>query len=207
MARLGSSGAAMVGSLSLLALGANPPAAIASSADPAGARIEAFHASLVEMMKQGSALGPRGRYHRLEPVVEADFDLPLMTRFAGGPAWASMSAADQGALVKAFGKLSAASYAHNFDRYGGERFDLDPVVQARGPDKIVQAHLITGGHAPVALAYRMRLSGGAWKIVDVYYDGISQLTTRRSDFAAPLAAGGAKALLAHLDSVSAKLLQ
>ena len=40
--------------------------------------------------------------------------------------------------------------------------------------------------------YRMRELGGSWKIIDVYYGAISQLTTRRSDFAATsLNAGGA----------------
>ena len=129
-----------------------------------------------------------------------------MTRFAVGPTWATMSEADRQALVKAFTRLSIASYAHNFDRFGGERFDVDPKVATRGPDKIVEAHLVAGGRT-VNLTYRMRQSAGGWKIVDVYYDAISQLTTRRSDFAAPLASGGAKGLLAHLAATSDKLLQ
>jgi phospholipid transport system substrate-binding protein len=53
----------------------------------------------------------------------------------------------------------------------------------------------------------MRQSDGVWKVVDVYYGAISQLTTRRSDFAAPLASGGAKGLIAHLETTSAKLMQ
>jgi phospholipid transport system substrate-binding protein len=175
--------------------------------DPGAARIEAFDAQLTSVMKDGPALGAKGRYRRLEPVVEDSFDLPLMTRFAVGPAWASMSDADHQALVRAFGRLTIANYAHNFDRYDGERFEVSPTVQTRGPDKIVQSRLVPKDHAPVSLMYRMRESGGAWKIVDVYYDGVSQLTTRRSDFAGPVAAGGAKGLLAHLDETSAKLLQ
>jgi len=179
----------------------------AVAGDPAAARIEGFDTALTSVMKQGPALGPKGRFHRLEPVVEDAFDLPLMTRFAVGAAWGQMSDADHQALIRAFGRLTAASYAHNFDRFAGERFEVDPTVQTRGPDKIVQAHLIPTDRGPVNLTYRMRLSGGQWKIVDVYYDAISQLTTRRADFAAPLAAGGAKGLLAHLDQASAKLLQ
>jgi phospholipid transport system substrate-binding protein len=175
--------------------------------DPAAARVEAFDAQLTSVMKDGPTLGAKGRYRRLDPVVQDTFDLPLMTRFAVGSAWATMSDADHEALVRAFGRLTAANYAHNFDRYDGERFEVSPTVQTRGPDKIVQSRLVPKDHAPVNLVYRMRQSGGAWKIVDVYYDGVSQLTTRRSDFTAPVAAGGAKALLTHLDQASAKLLQ
>lgn len=195
--------------LTLIALAvglAYAPVARAAEADPAAARIEVFDRALIETMKQGPALGAMGRYRKLAPVVEESFNLPVMTQFAVGPAWAGMSAADRQALVKAFTRLSVASYAHNFDRFGGERFTIDPKVETRGPDKIVQAHLIAGGKT-VNLIYRMRQSAAGWRIVDVYYDNISQLTTRRSDFAAPLAAGGAKGLIAHLAATSDKLLQ
>jgi phospholipid transport system substrate-binding protein len=175
--------------------------------DPAAARIGAFDSQLTAVMKDGPSLGAKGRYRRLEPVVQDSFDLPLMTRFAVGPTWASMTDTDHQALVRAFARLTIANYAHSFDRYDGERFEVSPTVQTRGPDKIVQSRLVPKDHAPVSLMYRMRESGGAWKIVDVYYDGVSQLTTRRSDFAGPVAAGGAKGLLAHLDETSAKLLQ
>jgi phospholipid transport system substrate-binding protein len=190
-----------------LALLAAAPA-MAAAGDPAATRIEAFDHSLLGVMKEGPALGARGRFRKLEPVVQNAFDLPLMTRYAVGPtAWAAMSEADHQALIRAFTKLTAASYAHTFDRFAGERFDVVPTVQTRGGDKVVQSHLTPGSGASVDLTYRMRESGGTWKIVDVYYGAISQLTTRRADFAAPLAAGGAKGLLAHLDTASAKLLQ
>jgi phospholipid transport system substrate-binding protein len=178
----------------------------AGASDPAVARIDAFDQALVEMLKAGPSLGVKGRYQKLAPTVQASFDLPLMTQFAVGPSWSSMSGADHQALITAFGRLSTASYARNFDKFTGEKFEVDPNVATRGPDKIVKSQLISGGKT-VNLTYRMRQSGGAWKIVDVYFDAISQLTTRRSDFAAPLAAGGAKGLVAHLNETADKLLQ
>lgn len=57
------------------------------------------------------------------------------------------------------------------------------------------------------LIYRMRESAGSWKILDVYYGSISQLTTRRSDFAASLATGGAAGLVAHLNALSDDLMR
>jgi phospholipid transport system substrate-binding protein len=174
--------------------------------DPAVARIDSFDQALLEVMKSGPALGARGRYQKLTPAVQASFDLPLMTQFAVGPSWNGMSDADHQALVTAFGRLSTASYAHNFDKFNGEKFTVDPAATTRGPDKIVKSQLVSGGKT-VSLTYRMRETGSVWKIVDVYFDAISQLTTRRSDFAAPLAAGGAKGLVAHLNTTADRLLQ
>ena len=166
----------------------------AAAADPAAAQIEAFDADLVATMKAGASLGPQGRYRRYMPVVERVFDLPVMTRFAVGPGWDGMTEADHRLLVAAFTRLTAASYAKNFDRWNGEKLTIDPNVATRGADKIVRARIVPASGGATDLMYRMRLTGGTWRIVDVYYGAISQLTTRGAqDFAgaAPLAAGGA----------------
>ncbi len=195
--------------VSLLALAIAPLAAGPARAapDPASSQIASFDNALVESMQQGPSLGAKGRYRKLAPVIERTFDLPTMTRFAVGPAWSGFSKAQQQAAIDAFGRLTIASYAHNFNSYGGERFEIEPNVQTRGPDKIVQTHMIRPHDAPVALIYRMRESGGAWKVIDVYYGAISQLTTRRSDFAAPVASGGAAGLVAHLDALVDNLMK
>jgi phospholipid transport system substrate-binding protein len=174
--------------------------------DPAAGRVESFDSALLDSMKAGSAVGVAERYRKLAPVVERTFNLPVMTQFAVGPAWGKFTPAQQQAAIVAFTRLTTASYAHNFNAYGGERFEIDPGVVTRGPDKIVQTHLIRPHDAPVALTYRMRLAGDSWKVIDIYYGAISQLTTRRSDFAASIAAGGAPALIAHLTSLSDKLM-
>jgi phospholipid transport system substrate-binding protein len=194
--------------LALLALIVAPLAAgPARAADPAASQIAAFDTALLDTMKQGAALGPKGRYRKLTPVIEHTFDLTAMTRFAVGPAWSGFSAAQQQAVTDAFERLTVASYAHNFSSYGGERFEIDPNIQTRGPDKIVQTHMIRQHDTPVALIYRMRQSGADWKVIDIYYGAISQLTTRRSDFAAPVAKGGASGLIAHLNTLIDNLMK
>ncbi len=184
-----------------------PAAFAAPPADPAAARIDAFDHVLVDAMKGGATLGVKGRAKKLAPAVDAAFDMASMTRNAVGPKWAELTAGQQAALTTAFTRLSVASYAHNFDSFNGERFDLDPNVQTRGTDRFVQCKLIPAHDKPVALLYRMRQTQAGWKIIDVYYDGVSQLTTRRADFAQPLATGGASGLLGHLDVLTEKLLK
>ena len=186
------------------------PAGIARAADlePAAQTIDSFDQALLATMKQGAALGVKGRFKKLEPAVARTFDLKSMARFAVGPAWSKFSDADQALVTDAFGRLSAASYAHNFDSYDGERFDVDPVVDTRGVDKIVKTKLTPGSGAPVALNYRMRNTTGSWKAIDVFFKGtISQLTTRRSDLAAIASTGDAKAIAANLNAQADKLLK
>ena len=112
--------------------------------------------------------------------------------------------ADQTALQAAFRALTVAQYAKNFDGYSGQRFAIVGAVETRGVDKLVRTTLATPGGSTEILNYRLRETGGQWKIIDVYYrNAISQLATRRSDFAGVVNKGGAPALIAHLNALAA----
>jgi phospholipid transport system substrate-binding protein len=184
---------------------AAPASASAQTSDPAGAPVSALDDGLLAIMKGGKALGFAGRAAKIGPVVDRAFDIPLMTRLSVGPAWTTVAPADQTALVTAIRKLTIAQYAGNFDGWSGESFKIAPQVETRGSDKLVSTTLSTAKGSPTAIAYRLRQTGGQWKIIDVFYqNSVSQLATRRSDFASVLGKGGAKALVAHLDQLSTK---
>ncbi len=161
--------------------------AMAQASDPAAQVIDGFDHTLLESMKQSKSLGVQGRFRKLESAVRETYDLTAMMRVAAGAAWAKMSPADQSALVAAFGRFSAATYAHNFDEYSGQKFVVTG-VDTRLPDKLVRTQLIIAGEAPISLVYRMRETGGRWRIIDVFYNGtISQLAQQASDFASTMA--------------------
>lgn len=187
---------------------AAPATSLAQAADPAAATIQSFDDALLNVMKQAKSLGVQGRYRELQGPVERAFDLPTMTRFAIGPTWSTASAAEQEALIKAFTRLSIATYAHNFDGYDGEKFVLDPKVETRVPDKLVRTQLMSPHDKTHDLAYRMRQGAdGRWRIIDVYSDNISQLATRRSDFASTISSGGASALVQKIDALADKQMR
>jgi len=173
----------------------------AADFDPAAQTVQSFYDALLDSMKHGKELGLQGRYNKLKPAVEQAYDLQTMTRFVAGPGWANFAPADQQALVAAFERMTIANYASNFDSFGGEKFTVDPTAQTRGSDKVVHSKLVTGSQT-IPFNYRMRQTGGSWKIVDVYLNGtISQLATRRSDFAST-ASSGAPALIKKINDLT-----
>ena len=181
------------------------PASAAS--DPAVTPIRAFYDALLATMKDAQRLGLRGRYDRLGPVVRATFDLPAMTRIAVGPQWNSIPADQQTRLVDGFSRMTIATYANRFDGYSGERFEVQPDAEVRNTGRIVRTRLVPSSGEPVKLDYLMRGSDDDWKAVDVYLSGtISELATRRSEFAAILKSGGPAALIAQLDEQANRLL-
>jgi phospholipid transport system substrate-binding protein len=192
-------------SAAVLAALAAPPALHAQASDPAAQVIERFDQNLLAVMKDAKQLGPHGRFERLKPAISQTFDLPTMTRYAVGSAWTSLAPADQEALVRAFTRMTVATYAHNFDDYGGERFTVEG-VETRGPDKLVKTKLVSGKETHT-LTYRMRQSDGGWRVIDIYYDGaVSSIMGQRSEYANTLRSGGASALVRKLEGRATEML-
>lgn len=187
-------------------LSAIAPAKAAAS-DPAARPIESFDTALLETMKHGPELGMRGRYQSMASAVDSTFDISAMIQFIVGPTWSSMSDADHSSLTDAFRRMTIASYASNFDSFHGQRFDIDPNVLTKSGDRFVQTTLVRESDKPVPLTYRMRAVGSGWKAIDVYLNGyVSELATRRSDFSATLANGGASALIKKINSIADDLM-
>jgi phospholipid transport system substrate-binding protein len=167
--------------------------------DPAAVRAETFSSSLLSASKRGEAKGAR-----LHGLIEQSFNIPVMAQIAVGPGWSSMSATEHTAIVQALVRYTAARFEHDLGHFNGQKIVLDPAVQVRGPDHLIKGQLFEPGDAPVRLAYRIREYDGAWKIIDVFYDGVSQLATQRADFASSISSG-ATAFVKKLDEASAKL--
>jgi len=179
-------------------------------ATPGGApaRIQSFYDVLLTCMKQAKDLGIAGRFQKLAPAVHETFDMQTMTRVASGPAWSKIPAAQQQALVEAFERMTAATYANQFSDYSGQRFVVDPNATARKADVIVHSQLMPADGDPVTFNYLMRRSGNDWKAEDIYLDGtISQLAVRRSEFSAILSSDGPDGLLSKLKSQADGLLK
>jgi phospholipid transport system substrate-binding protein len=173
-----------------------PVVAHAEASDPA-TRIGAYDEAVIGVAK--AKLGAAARADRFEPIVKAYYDMPIIAGLVAGPAWASASAADKAAAITALTRHSAVSLARNFKDYDGTPFTVDPKAIERGPERVVK---VTIGKD--VLYYRMRQSGGTYKIVDVISSGVSNLALQRADLATTIQSGGLPALvkkLAQLDAV------
>ena len=179
----------------------------ATAADRAVIEVQSLSASLLKSMRAGRSESMTERYRDLKPVIDEVFALPLMTRLSVGPSWARFSPQQQQALVKAFSRFTIANYAHNFRSFDGEKFQVDEKVVRRGPEEVVRAQLIPANDTPANLLYLMEKVDGLWRVVDVYYNGISQLALHRADFASAIGSGGAPVLIAHLNKVSDDLMK
>jgi len=193
--------------LSLAAMFAVPVAGARAAEDTPVATVESFYEALLATMKQGKELGVQGRFEKLKPAVEAAFDLAGITQLSVGPSWGEMSADQKKELVAAFSYLTTANYAANFKDFSGQAFVVEETVEERGSSVFVKSEMTRPDNDDIPFDYRLRKTSKGWKIIDVIYDGsVSELATRRSDFAATLKQGGAPALIAKLKELGAKAM-
>lgn len=194
-------------SMVFLAAGVICAAGPAVAADSPRDSIVKFYDVLLDVMKNGKQLGFKGREERLTPLIDATFDMREMTRLTLGAAAKNLSPEQFAQLVEAFRRYTIASYADNFDDYGGESFVVGDVRQTPGGATVVPSKLVlTGTAAPVSLDYVMREIDGRWGITDILAEGsVSQVAMRRSEFVSLLRREGYDTLLKTIESKTSAL--
>jgi len=172
-----------------------------SHAAPAsgGDTVQSLYNALLSTMKNGRTLGQSGRFTQLEPVIRRTFDIPSMARLSVGSSWAALTETQRQQVTESFGRYISAIYADRFDSYTGQKLQVTG-EQLHGAGVMVRSQIVKANGEPVKVDYMMRRNGDSWLISDIYLDGaISEVATRRSEFAAILKNEGMDGLIAALN--------
>ena len=161
--------------------------------------VQGLYNTLLSTMKNGRTLGESGRFVQLEPVVRRTFDIATMARLSVGSSWATMSESQRQQVIDGFGRYISAIYADRFDSYAGQKLQVTD-EQPAAAGVMVHSQIVKANGEPVKVDYLMRKNGDSWLIADIYLDGaISEVATRRSEFAAILRNEGIDGLIAALN--------
>jgi len=122
-----------------------------------------------------------------------------MARLAVSSSWATLSEAQRQQVTESFGRYISAIYADRFDSYAGQKLQVTG-EQPAAEGVMVRSQIVKANGEPVNVDYMMRRNDNAWLISDIYLDGtISEVATRRSEFAAILKSQGIDGLIAALN--------
>jgi phospholipid transport system substrate-binding protein len=164
-----------------------------------GDTVQGLYDALLSTMKNGRILGQSGRFTQLEPVIRRSFDIASMARLSVGPTWASLTEAQRQQMTESYGRYISAIYADRFDSYAGQKLEVSGEHPAPS-GVMVRSEIIKANGEPVKVDYMMHRTGDSWLISDIYLDGaISEVATRRSEFAAILKKDGIDGLIAALN--------
>jgi phospholipid transport system substrate-binding protein len=186
---------AFAAGLGLAMLSCSVHAAAATS----GETVQELYDALLSMMKNGHTLGSSGRFTQLDPVIRRTFDISAMARLSVGTSWTTLTEAQRQQVTDSFARYISATYADRFDGYAGQKLQVTG-EQPTAAGVMVKSQITKANGEAVKVDYMMRRSGETWLISDIYLDGaISEVATRRSEFAAILRNQGIDGLIAALN--------
>ncbi len=133
-------------------------------------------------------------------IMNTNFDMKTIGRFALGKNWRQATPAQQREYQKLFNDMVVRVYSHRLDEYKGQKFKVGKVREAGKKDLLVSSHILPSNGSKVKVDWRVRHKNGRYKIIDVLIEGVSMSLTQRSDFSSVIQRGGGKVevLLDHL---------
>jgi phospholipid transport system substrate-binding protein len=110
------------------------------------------------------------------------FDFDEMARRALSRHWAPRSKAEQTEFIEIFTDLLERTYVSRIESYAGEKITY-PNEVVDGEYATVRSRILSRRRTETLLDYRLHLvDGKRWKVFDISIDGVSFVSTYRSEF-------------------------
>jgi phospholipid transport system substrate-binding protein len=140
----------------------------------------------------------KGIVHR---ILLPHVDLETMSRsVVGKQYWSQATPAQKEQFKQAFTNLVINVYSAPLASYNGEKIDFKPLRDNSGPRLQVESVISRKNGQKIPVSYRLLQSGGAWRIYDFSVEGISMVSSYRSQFDNILQQKGMAGLLTQLNS-------
>jgi phospholipid transport system substrate-binding protein len=125
------------------------------------------------------------------------FDFEEVTRRTLSRHWAARSADERAEFVALFTELLERSYVNRVEAYAGESITyIGEAVDAGYAT--VRSKILTDRRSEIAVDYRLHLRDGRWRVYDLQIDGVSFVSTYRSQFDRIIQAESYAALLERM---------
>ena len=151
---------------------------------------------------------PERIYDLIQELVIPHFDFTSMAKWVLGKTnWRGASTEQREVFVNQFRTLLVRTYAKALLEYSQEEVTINEVKKNPNSNLVTVKTEVAqpGGESGIPINYRMHISGGEWKVVDVAVDGISLVRSYRGSFASEIKANGLDSLLSKLVEKNNKL--
>ena len=192
-----------LGLVALAALSVATQVANAQTPDASPA-VRRFQDALIHVMQNGAELGFAGRRDYLMPVVSEGFDLLAVSRLVLGKRWKQLDANQQTEMTALLQRLAATTLASQFTSYAGERFEILSEKPLQSARRYVRSEFHTSDSV-LRVDFALHHRDAGWRIINVWYDGVSGSRIHREEFAAIISRDGVEGLMQRLNEQIAQL--
>ena len=131
-----------------------------------------------DLEKPDAAARHRGQIQR---IAEQLFDFPEMARRTLAQHWKDRSAQERDEFVRLFRDFLGRAYFGRLEKYSGERI-VYVGETVDGEYATVRSKIVTGNGTEIPVDYRLHMVGARWAVYDVAVQGVSFVSSYRSQF-------------------------
>ncbi len=178
--------------------------AIAGVLAPRATRAADTPQTVVQMKAQkvveilNSAASDDEKIKRLEQVAYATIDFDTVSRLVLAKSWKEFNPEQRQQFQDEFKRAFTVSYGRRIGQFGRERVVI--LGERREPlgDVTVQSRIVGGKAGDMKVDFRLRQKDGTWYVIDVIVEGVSIVSSYRSQFQETIGQGGPEQLLTQL---------
>ena len=154
----------------------------AMAASPASAKsyVDRVATQVLDVVKNG-ANTEAAKQAKIESIFSDKVDIAFVAKFVLGKHWRTANTQQQQEYLAAYKPFILKNYAGKLAKYSGETYTIKD-AHADGDASVVTMAIHDQSGQDVMVDYRLRGGDGAMKIVDITIEGVSLLTTQRSEF-------------------------
>lgn len=173
-------------------------AAFAATTQQASDYITQVSSQTVSILKSGS--NKTQKQAALSQIFATNVDFPWVARFVMGRYWRDANDAQKSEYVQQYQRFLVRHYSMLFSEYDGGSFTITGARDEGDDEFSIGMHVRAGAESaePVIIDYKVRMVDGTFKIFDVVIEGVSMLTTQRSEFSSVIAANNIDYLIQML---------
>ena len=158
-------------------------ASVAQAAAPVAAKnfVDGVAKQVIEVAGN-EGLAQSDKQAKIEAIFTDKVDINFIAKFVMGKNWRIASPQQQQDYVAAYKPFILKTYASKLARYSGQAYTLKN-ARADGDATVVTMEINDTDGKKVLVDYRLKGDGDHFRIVDIAVEGVSLLTTQRSEFA------------------------
>ena len=180
-------------------------ASIASQATPPQ---EQFVGELIDKAIKVLELPVEKRAQReagFRDLLNQNFDLPTIVRLVLGRHWRTATPRQKSKFAQVFKTHLVQVYTSQLGVYEGEIIVIEKSESLSKKDTVIYTLILRDGELPLRVDWRVRETDYGLKVIDVAAEGVSMLTTKRSEFASVVAREGVDALIVKLEDLNVEI--
>jgi phospholipid transport system substrate-binding protein len=161
----------------------------------------------IQAKKQELSNNPGKIYPMVDEILLPRFDFKLISRLTLGDSWKTATDAEKKAFIKEFRELLVRTYATALLNYSGQEIEYPPVNSQPNSKKVkVRTRVKNAGASAVPIDYSLYMSKAKqeWKVYDITIDGVSLVSTYRSNFGSQIRRNKLAGLIADLKQKNAQ---